>query len=80
MAKTSKQLEVQERHIYNPEIDVCPHCGECLPARRHYQWRKTVQQLDKVVYVASQGRECGGDPPMVSPPAPSHFEICGYGD
>jgi hypothetical protein len=62
MAKKSKQLEVQERHIYHPEIDVCPHCGECLQARRHYQWRKTVQQLDKVVYVASQGRECVNRP------------------
>lgn len=58
MAKTRKHLKVQERHIYNPEIDECPHCGERLQARRHYQWRKTVQQLDKVVYVASRGKEC----------------------
>lgn len=58
MAKTRKHLKVQERHIYNPEIDDCPHCGEPLQARRHYQWRKTVQQMDKVVYVASRGKEC----------------------
>lgn len=58
MAKTRKHLQVQERHIYNPEIADCPHCDEPLQARRHYQWRKTVQQMDKVVYVASQGKEC----------------------
>lgn len=49
---------VQERHIYNPEIANCPHCGEPLRARGHYQWRKKVQQMDKVVYVASRGKEC----------------------
>jgi hypothetical protein len=58
MAKTRKHLKIEERHIYNPEIDECPHCGERLQARRHYQWRKTVQQMDKVVYVASRGKEC----------------------
>jgi len=58
MAKRAKHLKVQERHIYNPEIAICPHCGEPLQARGHYQWRKTVQHLDRVVYVASRGREC----------------------
>lgn len=58
MAKTAKQLEVQGRYIYNPEIEACPHCGSPLRARSYYQWRKTVQHLDEVVYVASQGREC----------------------
>ena len=58
MAKRAKRLKVQERHIYNPEIDICPHCGEPLQARGHYQWRKTVQHLNRVVYVASRGREC----------------------
>ena len=58
MPKTAKQLVVQARHIYNPEFETCPHCGEPLRARRYYQWRKTVQQMDKVIYVASQAREC----------------------
>ena len=58
MAKTSKHLEVVGRYIYNPEIEVCPHCGDLLRARRHYEWRKTVQQLDGAIYVVSQGREC----------------------
>ena len=58
MVKTAKHLEVQERYIYNPELENCPHCGEPLQARRYYQWRKTVQQMDKVIYVASQAREC----------------------
>lgn len=58
MAKTTKQLEVQARYIYNPELKVCLHCGGPLRARRHYEWRKTVQKLDGAVYVVSQGREC----------------------
>lgn len=58
MPKTAKRLEVQERYIYNPEFEVCPHCNRALQARRYYQWRKTVQHLDKVVWVASQAREC----------------------
>jgi hypothetical protein len=58
MSKTAKQLEVQARYIYNPEFENCPHCGEPLRARRYYQWRKTVQQMDRVIYVASQAREC----------------------
>ena len=58
MAKTAKHLEIQERHIYNPEIENCPHCNEALRARGHYQWRKTIQHLDRTVYVASRGREC----------------------
>jgi len=58
MARTHKELAVDERHIYKSELADCPHCGAPLQARRHYQWRKTVQQMDKVVYVASQGKEC----------------------
>jgi hypothetical protein len=58
MAKTRKVLQINERHIYKTEITDCPHCGRPLQAQRHYQWRKTVQHLDKVVYVASQGKEC----------------------
>jgi hypothetical protein len=58
MAKRSKQLKVQARYIYNPEIESCPHCGEALRARRYYEWRKTVQQLDKTVQVVSQARVC----------------------
>jgi hypothetical protein len=58
MAKTAKQLEVQARYIYNPEFKVCLHCGDPLRARRHYEWRKTVQKLDGAVYVVSQGRAC----------------------
>ena len=58
MVKTVKNLEVQERYIYHPELENCLHCGWALQARRYYQWRKTVQQMDKVIYVASQAREC----------------------
>ena len=58
MPKTAKHLEAQARYIYHPEIEVCPHCNESLQARPYYQWRKTVQHLDRVVWVASQAREC----------------------
>jgi len=58
MAKRSKQLKVEARYIYNPEIESCPHCGEALRAQRYYEGRKTVQQLDRTVQVVSQAREC----------------------
>jgi hypothetical protein len=58
MAKRARQLEVQARHIYNSETKVCPHCEMALRARRYYQWRKTVQQLEGAVYVASRAKEC----------------------
>lgn len=58
MPYIAKHLTVQARYVYQPEIEQCPHCGAPLRARRYYQWRKTVQQLDQVLYVASQAREC----------------------
>jgi hypothetical protein len=58
MAKTARHLEIRARHIYNSEINVCPHCEMPLRARPYYQWRKTVQQLDGAVYVASRAKEC----------------------
>jgi hypothetical protein len=36
MAKTAKHLEVQARHIYYPEIEICPHCGDTLQACQYY--------------------------------------------
>lgn len=58
MAKTAKQLEIRTQHIYKPGIEVCPHCRAFLQERSYYQWRKTVQQLDGPVYVASRAKEC----------------------
>ena len=58
MAKRAKHLEIQARYIYKPDIETCPHCGDKLQSRSYYQWRKTVQQLDGVVHVASQTTEC----------------------
>lgn len=58
MAKRAKQLEVQTRYIYNSEIQTCPHCGKLLQPQAYYQWRKTVQQLNGVVYVAHCASEC----------------------
>lgn len=53
-----KQLVIQERRIYHAELERCPACGTPLHLSGHYTWRKTVQQLDTVVYVASQPKEC----------------------
>jgi len=58
VARTAKHLEVQARHIYNSEIGICPHCREALQPQDYYQWRKTVQHMDGVVYVASRAKEC----------------------
>ncbi len=58
MSKTAKHLEIQARHIYKPEIEICPQCGHDLEERAYYQWRKTVQQLEGAVYVASRAKEC----------------------
>ena len=43
MAKTKKELEIQARLIYKPEIEICPHCQETLEDRSYYQWWKPVQ-------------------------------------
>jgi hypothetical protein len=58
VAKKAKQLAIQTRHIYKTEIEHCPHCQERLERQRHYQWRKTVQQLEGAVFVASHASEC----------------------
>ncbi len=53
-----KQLIPQERRIYHAELESCPHCGTPLQLSGHYTWRKTVQTLNGVVYVASRPKEC----------------------
>ncbi len=58
MSKTAKHLDVEKRHIYNPEFENCPHCGQQLRTQRHYQWRKTIQRLDSVLYAISQAKVC----------------------
>ncbi len=58
LRRRPKQLIVQERCIYHAELELCPACGTPLYLSGHYSWRKTVQHLDKVVYVASRPKEC----------------------
>lgn len=53
MSKKAKDLKIMERKIYKSEFKSCPKCGRWLHLQGHYQWRKTVQHLDRVVYVAS---------------------------
>jgi len=61
MVKKAKELTVTERKIYAPELKTCPTCGGELRPQSYYQWRKTVQHLDRVVYVANQARTCEND-------------------
>lgn len=58
MRRRPKQLVAQERQIYHAELELCPQCGSPLHLSGHYTWRKTVQHLDQVVYVASRPKEC----------------------
>jgi hypothetical protein len=58
LRRRPKHLVITERHIYHAELESCPACGQPLELCGHYSWCKTVQQLDKVVYVASRPKEC----------------------
>ena len=58
LRRRPKQLEITERRIYHAELETCPECSEPLVLSKHYSWCKTVQHLDKVVYVASRPKEC----------------------
>ena len=58
MSKKAKDLKITERKIYKPEFKSCPKCGGWLHLQGYYQWRKMVQHLDRVVYVASQAGTC----------------------
>lgn len=58
MTKQAKFLEIQRRYVYNSEIEICPQCKEPLKPQAYYQWRKTVQQLTGVIYIAHRASEC----------------------
>jgi hypothetical protein len=58
LRRQPKHLEIEERRIYHAELDSCPGCGGPLDLCGYYDSRKTVQQLDKVVYVASRPKVC----------------------
>ena len=53
-----KHLTIQERLHYHCELHTCPACGTRLLSCRHYRWAKTVQQLDRVVYVTNRPKRC----------------------
>lgn len=58
LRRCPKKLVVQERYIYHAELEQCPLCGQPLQLSGYYHSRKTVQQLGKVVYVASRPKVC----------------------
>jgi hypothetical protein len=53
-----KHLTIQERLHYTCELETCPVCGTGLLTCRHYRWAKTVQHLDRVVYVTNRPKRC----------------------
>lgn len=53
-----KTLPIAQRVVYTCELATCPTCGTALLACRHYSWAKTVQQLDRTLYVASRPKRC----------------------
>lgn len=46
--RRSRQLEIDERRVYHPEITNCPICEEPLGLRSYLNWRKTIQTLHKI--------------------------------
>lgn len=53
-----KHLTIQERLHYTCELETCPACDTRLLTCRHYRWAKTVQLLDRVVYVTNRPKRC----------------------
>ena len=58
LRRQPKHLGIEERQIYHAELECCPGCGGPLELCGYYDSRKTVQQLDQVVYVASRPKVC----------------------
>jgi hypothetical protein len=56
--RTPKSLYAQQRLIYQPELDACPHCGDLVALCNYLMWDKTVQTLDGVLSVASRPGCC----------------------
>jgi hypothetical protein len=56
--RTPKQLYAHEHMIYQPEILICPHCGDLLVTCNYLAWDKTVQMLDRILSVASRPGHC----------------------
>src|SRR4051794_14510677 len=58
LRRVPKQFNIAERIIYLTELEHCPACGAVLYNCNHYAWTKTVQQLERVISVASRPKEC----------------------
>lgn len=46
------------RLILDPDIEICPLCGQALKARRNWHSRKTIQTLNGPLFVAGKTKEC----------------------
>lgn len=61
LRRIPKELVVQERCIYYAELESCPACSEPLQLSGHYDSRRVIQQLDRVIFVASRPKHCVDD-------------------
>lgn len=73
--RTKKTLEPQERRIFHPELQECPHCGATLQLCGYWRWDKVVQTLDGVISAASRPSQC----PNVDCPAPESRYVSAAG-
>lgn len=58
LRRKPRQFVQAERVIYHTELDICPCCAEPLAGCNHYAFTKTVQQLDRVLSLASRPKQC----------------------
>jgi hypothetical protein len=56
--RTKRALESQERRIFHPELQECPHCGAPLKLCGYWRWNKVVQTLGGVIAAASRPSQC----------------------
>jgi hypothetical protein len=56
--RPKRRFEKMERMMFDCEMDVCPHCGMPLRARRPWPVRKTVQTMKGVVRLVGKSKEC----------------------
>jgi len=56
--RTKRTLEPQERRIFHPELQECPHCEAPLHLCGYWRWDKVVQTLEGVIAAASRPSRC----------------------
>jgi hypothetical protein len=60
-----KDVAVSERRTYHAELERCPLCQTLLRQCEHLSWRKTIQTLEKNLFVGSRGSFCPHHPHLL---------------